>query len=152
MYIKIVSLPVGRVLRLTLSLPIISRYARFLSPPTGYGPRLRKNRLVKNRFIKNILQYIFTNTLYRWWRILQYIVLVVENIAIYCIGGGEYCNILYWWWRILHYIVLVVENIAIYCIGIIKNSNIYLQYIVLAHCPSRYYPPCSCEFIMCCNL
>ena len=59
----------------------------------------------------NTIQY---NIIYCY----QYIVLVVENIAIYCIGGGEYCNILYWWWRILQYIVLVVENIAIYCIGI----------------------------------
>ena len=62
-------------------------------------PRLRKNRLVKN-----ILQYIFTNILYWWRRILQYIVLVVENIAIYCIGNIKYCNIF-----------------AIYCISLLSK-------------------------------
>ena len=62
---------------------------------------------------------IYFNTIqYNIINFYQYIALVVENIAIYCIDGGEYCNILYWWWRILQYIVLVFKHIAIYCIGV----------------------------------
>ena len=34
---------------------------------------------------------------------MQYIALVVENIAIYYIGVEEYCNILYWCLRIVQY-------------------------------------------------
>jgi hypothetical protein len=93
-----------RLSTMTTRLVVESTTTSICAVLTNYKSRLRKNRLVKN-----ILQYIFT-------------------------------NILYWWCRILQYIVLVVQNIAI-----------YLQYIVLAHCPSRYYPPSSCEFIMCCK-
>ena len=44
----------------------------------------------------NAIQY---NIIYFY----QYIVLVVQNIAIYCIGGAEYCNILYWCLRKVQY-------------------------------------------------
>ena len=65
------------------------------------GDQLWSNIFQYNTIQYNTIKYIFTNILYWCWRILEYIVLVLENIAIYCIGGGEYCNILYWWWRIL---------------------------------------------------
>ena len=42
---------------------------------------------------ENILQYIVTNILYWLLQQYQYIVLVATCIAIYCIGGNEYCNI-----------------------------------------------------------
>ena len=47
---------------------------------------------------------IYFNTIqYNIINFYQYIVLVAENIAIYCIGGREYCNILYWCLRIVQY-------------------------------------------------
>jgi hypothetical protein len=46
-----------------------------------------------NRLCYNILQYIVTDILYWLLQQYQYIVLVVTCIAIYCIGGNEYCNI-----------------------------------------------------------
>ena len=57
-----------------------------------------------NNIYCNILYTIQCNVLYCLIKVLQYIELVVMDIAIYCIGDGVYCNILYWRLRVLQYI------------------------------------------------
>ena len=50
---------------------------------------------------------LYCDILYCYNGILQYIVLLQWNIAIYCIVTMEYCNILYCYNGVLQYIVLL---------------------------------------------
>ena len=77
-----------------------------------YYSTLEVRKLYSNIIVDCMLrvQYIVDNTINCPFKVLQYIVLSIWSIAIYCIAELKYCSILYCRSEVLEYIVLHIHD------------------------------------------